>query len=115
MLRIRLVFCFAIPIVAASVVCADPSESRSSIPVISHIPRQPVQSTAIAKIGYSKPRHILEIEFLNGAVYRYLDVPPPVHRDLMSAESKTRFYDTNIRRHYWSVVIRPRDKKQTEN
>jgi len=71
---------------------------------------QAVHSTAIAKIGYSKRRRILEIEFVNGAIYRYLDVAPSVYRDLMSAESKARFYDSNIRRHYRSVLVRPRQK-----
>jgi KTSC domain len=65
--------------------------------------------------GYSKRRHILEIEFVNGAVYRYFDIPLSVHRDLMSAESKARFYDSNIRKHYRSVLIRPRQKQQAAN
>jgi KTSC domain len=76
--------------------------------ITSRIPRQSVQSSAIAKVGYSKRRHILEIEFVNGAVYRYFDIPLSVHRDLMSAESKARFYDSNIRRHYRSVLVRQR-------
>jgi hypothetical protein len=79
--------------------------------MVSRISRQPVESSAIAKIGYSKHRHILEIEFLNGAVYRYLDVPATVNRDLMSAESKARYYDSNIRRHYRSVLIRSRQNQ----
>src|SRR5438876_4764343 len=111
MLRSWLVLCLAIPIVTASVECTEQSESHDSSRVISHIPRQRVESTAIAAIGYSESRHILEIEFLNGAVYRYLDVPPAVHRDLMSAESKARFYDSNIRRRYRSIPIRPRQKQ----
>jgi KTSC domain len=78
----------------------------------SRIPRQSVQSTAIAKVGYSKRRHILEIEFVNGAVYRYFDVPLSVYRELMSAESKARFYDSNIKKHYRSVLIRQRQKEQ---
>jgi hypothetical protein len=89
---------------------AEPSPTPSHI--ISRIPRQPVQSTAIAKIGYSKRRHILEIEFVNGAVYSYVDVPVTVYRDLMSAESKAGFYDSNIKRHYRSVLIRPGQKEQ---
>jgi len=90
--------------------CTEPSPTPSHI--VSRIARQPVESTAIAKIGYSKRRHILEIEFVNGAVYRYLDVPVTVYRDLMSSESKARFYDSNIRRHYRSVLIRSRQKEQ---
>src|SRR5262245_14389189 len=42
---------------------AEPSPTPNHI--TSRIPRQPVQSTAIANIGYSKRRHILEIEFVN--------------------------------------------------
>jgi KTSC domain-containing protein len=105
------VLSLAIPNGAASVARAEASESRNSPPIISHIPRQRVESTAIAAIGYSKRRHILEIEFVNGAIYRYLDVPPAVYRDLMSAESKARFYDSNIRRHYRSILVRPQSSK----
>src|SRR5258708_40343585 len=56
--------------------------------VISHIPREKVVSNVIASIGYSKRRHILEIEFVNGAVYRYLEVAPSVYRELTSVDSK---------------------------
>ena len=107
MLRIFLSFCISIAVVA--VASAEPSPTPSHI--ISRIPRQPVESTAITKIGYSKRRHILEIEFVNGAVYRYLDVPVTVYRDLMSSESKTRFYDSNVKRHYRSVLVRPPTKR----
>jgi len=90
--------------------CADPSVTSNHI--VSHIPRQHVKSSAIAAVGYSKRRHILEIEFVNRAVYRYLDVPPAVHRDLMSAGSKAQFYDFNIKGHYRSVPIRLPQKQQ---
>jgi hypothetical protein len=103
-----LAFCISIAVIASAL--AEPAPTPT--PIISRIPRQTVESSAIAKIGYSKRRHILEIEFVNGAVYRYLDVPLTVYRDLMSSESKTRFYDSNIKRHYRSVLIRPRQKEQ---
>lgn len=105
-LRSLLIICISTAVVALA--SAEPSPTASHI--VSHIPREPIQSSAIAKVGYSKRRHILEIEFINGAVYRYLDIPLSVHRDLMSAESKTRFYDSNIRNHYHSIVVRPRQK-----
>ena len=99
----------AILIVAGAALLA---ESPKSNPIVSHIPREPVNSTAIAKVGYSKRRHLLEIEFVNGAVYRYFDIPVSVYRDLLSAESKARFYDSNIRKHYRSVLVRSRQKEQ---
>jgi hypothetical protein len=97
---------------SALVVVAWAEPSPTSSHIVSHIPREPVQSSAIAKVGYSKRRHILEIEFVNGAIYRYFDIPLSVHRDLMSAESKARFYDSTIRKHYRSVLVRPRQKEQ---
>src|SRR6476469_2589502 len=106
--RIALVSC--ILIVISGDIWAEPSPTPDHI--TSRIPRQPVHSSAIAKIGYSKRHHVLEIEFVNGAVYRYFDVPVSVHRDLMSAESKARFYDSNIRKHYRSILVRPREKEQ---
>ena len=80
--------------------------------VRSHIPRALVVSKGIASIGYSKRLHILEVEFVNGAVYRYLQVAPSVHRDLMAAGSKARYYDANIRGNYPSMRVRPRVKQE---
>ena len=96
---------------ALSPICrAEPSPTPNSI--TSHIPRQEVHSSAIAKVGYSKRRHILEIEFVNGAVYRYVDVPLSMYRDLVSVESKARLYDFNIRKHYRSALVRQRQNHE---
>src|SRR5215471_9690085 len=82
MLRVCVTFVFAALNAGPTLVFAEPSPTPGHI--VSRIPREPVESTAIAKIDYSKRRHILEIEFVNGAAYRYLDVPATVHRDLMA-------------------------------
>jgi len=84
------------------------SEDAATRPVISHISRERVRSTVIASIGYSRRRHILEIEFVSGAIYRYLEVAPSAYRDLMIADSKARYYDAYVRRKYISVRVRPR-------
>jgi hypothetical protein len=81
-------------------VAAEPSK------LVSHIRRDPVPSSALTAAGYSKRLHIMEIEFTNGAVYRYLDVPAEVYRDFMSAGSKAQFYDWNIKGHYQSLRLR---------
>ena len=106
---LRTFLVFLISTAGVAIAWAEPSPNH----ITSRIPRQSVQSSAIAKVGYSKRRHILEIEFVNGAVYRYFDIPLSVHRDLMSAESKARFYDSNIRKHYRSVLVRQRQKQET--
>jgi KTSC domain len=113
MLRVSLAVFVAMLDAFSTVYCAEPSPAPNH--VVSRIPRQPVQSTAIAKVGYSKRRHILEIEFVNGAVYRYLEVPAAAYRNLISAESKARFYDFNIKGHYESVPIRLPQKLPTKS
>jgi hypothetical protein len=80
-------------------------------PAISRIPRRAVVSAGIRSIGYSKRRHILEIEFVNGAVYRYWQVAQSVYLALMTADSKARYYDKNVKGRYRSVRMRSRTKR----
>ena len=76
--------------------------------IVSRIRRVPVESSALAAIGYSKKLRALEIEFRNGAVYRYLEVPLDVYEALRNAGSKARYYDENIRHKYRSQHVRRR-------
>ena len=94
--------------VFATIVSGAPIKTIDSHGVISHIKRFPVESKALAAIGYSKRLRALEIEFRNGEIYRYLEVSPSVYESLMNAPSKARFYDENIRRKYRSLHVRPR-------
>jgi len=59
--------------------------------------REVVDSEALRSVGYDPDRRILEIEFAGGTVYRYLGVPPSVHAELMTADSKGEYYSANIR------------------
>jgi len=47
-----------------------------------------VNSSSVASVGYEAKTRTLEIEFLNGRVYRYFEVPPEEHQALMNADSK---------------------------
>jgi len=76
--------------------------------ITSRITRQPVHSHALAAVGYSKRLHALEVEFVNGAVYRYSNVPPEIYRDLLVAPSKAQFYDANVRGRFPAVHVKPR-------
>jgi hypothetical protein len=114
-MRARIFALFLSLLVAASFSAAEETvRSDARNPVTSHIPRERVSSNVISSVGYSKRRHILEIEFANGAVYRYLEVAPSVHHDLMRAESKAHYYVTNIKGNYPSVRVRPRVKDQPD-
>jgi hypothetical protein len=97
---------------AATTLQADPPPAPAPEPVgiVSRIRRVPVESTALATVGYSKRLRALEIEFRNGAMYRYLDVAPDVYDALLQARSKARFYDQNIRHKYQSFHVRPRSE-----
>ncbi|MFN2509565.1 MAG: KTSC domain-containing protein [Chthoniobacterales bacterium] len=82
---------------------------RSVEPIVSRIKREPVESSALASVGYSRNLHALEIQFRDGLIYRYEEVPISVYRELISAESKARYYNKNVRGKYYCVrVKRPR-------
>ena len=98
----------AILLFAAAAVRADPARDSEPAGIVSHIKRNPIESSALAAVGYSQRRRALEIEFRNGAIYRYLEVPPAVYHALLEAPSKARFYDQNIRRRYRSMHVRRR-------
>lgn len=44
--------------------------------------RQPVISTNVRSVGYDNG--ILEVQFLNGSVYQYFNVPIDIYRRLVS-------------------------------
>jgi hypothetical protein len=88
-------------------ISAESEQNEQSPPrIISRIPRQPVISQAIAAIGYSKRLEILEIEFRNGAIYRYADVPRSIYHGLMSADSKAHYFQGHIKGNFKSSRIR---------
>src|SRR5438034_11252741 len=108
MQRIWIMLVVAIVIVTGAALLAETPKPE---PIISHIPRQRVESTAIAAVGYSKRRHILEIKFINGPVYRYLDVSPAVLR-----ADVRRFEGAILRQEYQgqlSLVACPDAPKRT--
>jgi hypothetical protein len=96
------------PIAVAAALFVAANLQAEPVAIVSHVKRVPVESTAVATVGYSKKLHALEIEFRNGAIYRYLDVEPEIYEALLKAESKARFYDDNIRHKYRSLHVRPR-------
>ena len=59
--------------------------------------RLPVESTTLAAAAYSPDRSLLELEFLNGAVYHFFDVPAACFHQLMASDSKGSYFNRNIR------------------
>lgn len=62
--------------------------------------RQPVSSSNIASVGYDAALHILEVEFLNGSLYHYLNVPQIEYDALMAASSHGTYLNAHIKPHY---------------
>ncbi len=67
--------------------------------------RIPVKSSNISSIGYDEDSNTLEIEFHNGAVYQYFDVPFSVYDDLMGADSQGIYLAQNIKGKYRFVRV----------
>lgn len=60
--------------------------------------RTHVVSSNISSVGYDLQTRILEIEFLNGSIYRYFHVPQSEYQGLMRAPSHGRYFDANIKK-----------------
>lgn len=68
--------------------------------------RTPVDSTTMRSVGYDAGSRILEIEFASGTVYQYLGVPEEKYERLLAAESKGRYFNSEIRDSYPYVQVR---------
>lgn len=60
--------------------------------------RTAVSSSNIESIGYDASSSILEVRFLNGAIYQYHNVPHSIYSGLMAAPSHGSYLDTYIKK-----------------
>jgi hypothetical protein len=58
--------------------------------------RQVVTSQIIHSVGYDAATRTLEVQFRNGWLYRYDDVPVEIYRALLAADSHDRYLKRNI-------------------
>lgn len=56
-----------------------------------------VSSSNIDSIGYDEIEMVLEVEFLNGGVYQYFDVPLEIYEGFINADSHGKFLRAHIR------------------
>ena len=59
--------------------------------------RQPVSSSNLASVGYDAGSETLEVEFKNGHIYQYYNLPQVMFDALMQAPSMGSFFNANIR------------------
>ena len=65
-----------------------------------------VNSTNLSAVGYDSETDLLTIEFNDGGLYEYYNVPQNIYNELMSAPSKGIFFHRFIRDTYRTVKIR---------
>jgi hypothetical protein len=58
--------------------------------------RIPVTSTEITQVGYQEDSQTLEIQFVQGGVYQFFNVPSDVFDGLINASSKEVYYHSKI-------------------
>jgi len=59
-----------------------------------------VPSTVIASFTYNSQKQILQIRFVSGLLYNYIDVPEEVYKDMKQAFSKGIFFNEFIKDKY---------------
>jgi hypothetical protein len=69
----------------------------------------PVQSSLLACVGYDADESILQLQFCDGDIYQYFDVPAVIYEILLAAESKGTCFNHHIRGHFrYALLSRPR-------
>jgi hypothetical protein len=66
-----------------------------------------VESTLLATVSYDASQSILDLEFCDGALYRYFTVPTTVLSQLLAAESKGSFFNRYIRNSFRFTCLKP--------
>ena len=67
--------------------------------------RAPVSSSSVLSVGYDAAAAELEIEFHNGRVYRYLQVPVAAYRLLLQAPSIGEYVNTVIKPRFQARAV----------
>lgn len=62
--------------------------------------RTPVSSSNVASVGYDQPTSTLVVEFKNGNVYQYFDVPEQVYEGLLQANSVGAYLNQAVKLSY---------------
>ncbi|MGF1479420.1 MAG: lysine--tRNA ligase [Cyanophyceae cyanobacterium] len=69
----------------------------ASIRDVIAFPLLKTQSTAIKSFDYDEEKKVLRVQFGNGSVYLYHDVPESVYKEMKDAPSVGQFFNTQIR------------------
>lgn len=66
-----------------------------------------VDSSQMDSVGYDPGTNEMYIEFSNGSIYKYFEVPKRVFVDLLSSKSQGSYFHTDIRMKYSYEKYKP--------
>jgi hypothetical protein len=64
-----------------------------------------VDSSSLRSIGYDAATSILEVEFRNGSVYQYANVPSELWARFRHAPSLGKFFQENVRDQFETMRV----------
>lgn len=70
-----------------------------------------MESRAVASVGYDASSRTLEVEYAGGGIYRYLDVPPRVHEQLLRTDSIGGYVNKRVKPYHRAVAVAPRRRR----
>jgi hypothetical protein len=74
--------------------------------------RSPVTSSNLKSVGYDPKTKVLEVEFVSGGLYQYLDVPAARHQALMEAKSVGSEFYKSIRNRFDYRPVKDEEKSE---
>ena len=72
------------------------------------VPRHPVTSSQIKSVGYQYVMNMLVIEFTNGSIYTYDDVPYDIYETLIGSKSLGTYFHKRIRDEFNTTKVEDR-------
>jgi hypothetical protein len=62
--------------------------------------RRVVTSASVKSVGYDMSSGTLELEYVNGSIYQYYEVPQPTYAGLLAAPSIGNYVNTQIKPYF---------------
>ena len=72
----------------------------------------PCQSSNIAALGYDEPEQTLAVQFTNGTLFHYSNVPPETYKAMTEAKSVGSYFSFAIRGKFEGVKVPQEEKVQ---
>jgi hypothetical protein len=76
--------------------------------------RYAVESTTLASISFAAEQSVLEVEFQDGALYRFFAVPAICFQELLTSDSKGLYFNANIRNRFRFQRLTDRNQNDTQ-